>query len=104
MDSKPDDSPSLTDTLSEFWRDFLPAWLFPIGAELLESWVGPGFDKSWVCWLVVAPAFFYCAVRAISPYLREEAPRWHVVTLGWLGMMFFFACAVFVHTAISHLF
>lgn len=104
MDSQSDPSPSLATTLTMFWRDFVPAWLFPIWVVPLESWVGPGFDTSWAWRLVVAPVFFYSGVRAVSPYLREEAPRWHVVTLGWGGMMFIFAGAVFVKTAIEHLF
>jgi hypothetical protein len=84
-------SDTLIETAKIYWRDFAPAWAFPViflYGGLASGELGHPFL---FFWFVAAPFFFWGLNRAWRPKVRY----WHSIFWGMLFPFIIWAVAVF---------
>jgi len=91
---------TLIGTAKIFWRDFVPAWAFPViflyGSLAFER-LGPPF----LYFCLAAPLFFWSFNRASRPYSQKNARYWHVVFWGMVVPFIVWAFAVISRIIVS---
>lgn len=101
LQERPD---TLIKTARIFWRDFAPAWIFPLvflcGFLVFDSLGHPFL----FFWIVAAPLFYWSGNRASRPYFQKKAHYWHVAFWGVLVPFIVWAVAVFSRLYVVRLF
>lgn len=94
---------TLTNTAKVFWRDFAPAWAFPVVflyGGLASDELGHPF--LFFCF-VAAPFFFWSFNRASRPYFQKKVSYLHGLFLGMLFPFIIWVVAVFSRLAVLRL-
>jgi hypothetical protein len=85
---------TLIKTAKIFWRDFAPAWAFPViflyGGRASDELGHPLL----FFYFVVAPFFFWSLNRAWRPFFQQKVRYWHSLFWGMLLPCVIWAVAV----------
>jgi hypothetical protein len=86
-----------------FWREFAPAWIFPVlflYGGLASERVGHPLA---FFWLIAVPLLFWCFARAARPWLQGHLSYWHCVFWSMLVPFAIWAAAVYSRLVVIYL-